>query len=103
MYGVSQTYMFQYINSFLLEHHYSMPNKSYSFNDNIMKSLFLSVYKLTAKNLENFRFCSKQCACFWGLNQDCSCGEQWTTVVVVLLRLMLYVVVSQHNAYDEIL
>lgn len=56
MYGVSQTYMVQYINSFLLEHHYSMPNKSYSFNDNFMKSLFLSVYKLTAKNLENFRF-----------------------------------------------
>lgn len=44
MYGVSQTYMVQYINSFLLEHHYSMPNKSYSFNDNFMKSLFLSVY-----------------------------------------------------------
>lgn len=48
--------MFQYINSFLLEHHYSMPNKSYSFNDNIMKSLFLSVYKLTAKNLKTSDF-----------------------------------------------
>lgn len=44
MYAVSQIYMYQYINFFLLEHLYSMPNMSYSCNDNITKSLFISIY-----------------------------------------------------------